>query len=68
MWYIKRFFRSDEEGATAIEYGLIAAFVAVAIAGALQIIEGDLRTVFEAVQDNLNEAADEVGGGGGESG
>jgi pilus assembly protein Flp/PilA len=43
-----RFIR-DEAGATAIEYGLIAALIAVVIIGALQVIGTNLTTKFTAV-------------------
>jgi pilus assembly protein Flp/PilA len=37
---------SDESGATAIEYGLIAALIAVAIIGAATTVGGNLATIF----------------------
>ena len=46
-------FVSDDSGATAIEYGLIAALIAVVIIGALQIIGTNLTTKFTAVGDAL---------------
>ncbi|WP_046862237.1 Flp family type IVb pilin [Microvirga massiliensis] len=52
---IKRFIR-DESGATAIEYGLIAALLAVAIIAALQLVGGELKTTFETVSTKLGEA------------
>ena len=42
-----------EEGATAIEYGLIAALVSIAIVGALTILGLDLTALFEAVSAAL---------------
>jgi pilus assembly protein Flp/PilA len=36
----------DESGATAIEYGLIAALIAVAIIGAATTVGGNLATIF----------------------
>jgi pilus assembly protein Flp/PilA len=36
----------DEEGATAIEYGLIAALIAVAAIAAMQGLGGALQTTF----------------------
>ena len=47
-----RFVR-DESGATAIEYGLIAALIAVVIIGALQSIGSNLSTKFTSVSDSL---------------
>jgi pilus assembly protein Flp/PilA len=42
------------EGATAIEYGLIAALIAVAAIGAMQGIGNKLNTTFNNVANNLN--------------
>ena len=42
-------FAKDESGATAIEYGLIAALIAVVIIGAVQIVGTNLRTTFNTV-------------------
>ena len=47
-----RFFK-DEEGVTAIEYGLIAALIAVFIIGAVQLVGGDLSNTFNAVATAL---------------
>ena len=47
-----RFFM-DEEGVTAIEYGLIAALIAVFIIGAVQLVGGDLSNTFNAVATAL---------------
>ena len=44
----------NEEGATAIEYGLIAALIAVAAIGAMQGIGNKLNTTFNNVSNNLN--------------
>jgi pilus assembly protein Flp/PilA len=46
--FISRFVK-DESGATAIEYGLIAALIAVFIIGALQLLGGQLNATFAAV-------------------
>ncbi len=46
-------FLKDESGATAIEYGLIAALVAVAIVGALTTLGGSLNGVFGNVGTDL---------------
>ena len=52
MSLISRFLR-DEAGATAIEYGLIAAGISVAIIGTVTTLGGKLTTTFTAVQDAL---------------
>ncbi|MBN9591621.1 MAG: Flp family type IVb pilin [Alphaproteobacteria bacterium] len=49
---VSRFVR-DESGATAIEYGLIAALISVVIISALQLIGGNLQTKFNAVATAL---------------
>lgn len=48
-------FAKDESGATAIEYGLIAAGIAVAIVTILGQVGTNLSTVFGTVRDNLVE-------------
>lgn len=45
----------DEAGATAIEYGLIAALIAVAAITAMQSLGTSLSTTFTTVSDKLNE-------------
>ena len=44
----------NEEGATAIEYGLIAALIAVAAIGALSSVGSKLTDTFENVSSALN--------------
>ena len=46
----------NDEGATAIEYGLIAALIAVAAIGAMQGIGGKLNTTFNNVSSHLPAA------------
>jgi pilus assembly protein Flp/PilA len=48
-----RAFSQDDSGATAIEYGLIAALIAVAIITALNTLSGNLRSTFTGVANNL---------------
>lgn len=43
----------NEEGATAIEYGLIAALIAVAAIGAMGAIGTSLNATFMEVSDSL---------------
>ncbi|MDR8727520.1 Flp family type IVb pilin [Burkholderia pseudomultivorans] len=52
---VRRFVR-DEDGVTAIEYGLIAALIAVGIIAALSTIGTDLKTVFSTIADDLTAA------------
>ena len=53
----------DESGATAIEYGLIAALVSVAAVTALQTMGGDLGKMFGFVSTKLNDAMPAGAGG-----
>jgi pilus assembly protein Flp/PilA len=43
----------DDTGATAIEYGLIAALIAVAIISGVSAVGSKLSTSFDTVQTNL---------------
>lgn len=45
--------RKDEKGATAIEYGLIAALIAVAIIGAVTALGTNASSTFQAVADQM---------------
>jgi len=49
-------FIKDEDGATAIEYGLIAALVAVACIGALTAVGSSLEGIFTMVSTSLSGA------------
>lgn len=49
-------FVKDESGATAIEYGLIAALVGVGIIAALQSLRDDLNATFSKVSTELQTA------------
>lgn len=46
-------FRKDTRGATAIEYGLIAAGIAVAIAAAVFALGDDLSALFGSVSTEI---------------
>ena len=46
-------FAKDESGATAIEYGLIASLISVAIIGAITTIGTKLTSTFGTVSANL---------------
>ncbi|NWK95731.1 Flp family type IVb pilin [Sphingobium lactosutens] len=52
MQFIRKMLK-NEEGATAIEYGLIAALIAVAAIGAMTSIGTKLNTTFNKVSQNL---------------
>lgn len=57
-------FWKDEEGATAIEYALIAGLIAVAIIGALTLLGNKIGDTFNTIADTLPT----VEGGGVEGG
>jgi pilus assembly protein Flp/PilA len=49
-------FVKDESGATAIEYGLIAALIAVGIITAATTLGGSLSSLFNDISNALNAA------------
>ena len=49
-------FVSDESGATAIEYGLIAAIVGVGIIASLQTLKSALNTTFNTTSTTMTSA------------
>lgn len=49
---VKQFAR-DEEGVTAIEYGLIAALIAVVIIGSVTLVGTNLNAVFSFIASKL---------------
>ena len=49
-------FVSDESGATAIEYGLIAAILSVGIITILKTVRTDLNSTFSKVSTQLQSA------------
>ena len=53
----------DESGATAIEYGLIAALVSVAAITALGLMGGELDLIFRFVTGILTDARTTATGG-----
>lgn len=52
-----RTFIADEEGVTALEYGMIAALIAAVIVGTVKILGTTIDTKFDAISDS-------IGGGG----
>ncbi|OXT01812.1 hypothetical protein B7H23_02345 [Notoacmeibacter marinus] len=46
-------FAKDESGATAIEYGLIAALIAVAIIGAVSAVGTNLSSKFSTIASKI---------------
>ena len=55
MTFFKNMIR-DEQGATAIEYGLIAALIAVAAITAMQSLGNELDDTFGNVKSELDDA------------
>ena len=53
-WLALRF---DKRGVTAMEYGLIAALIAVVIIGAVQGIGTNLTSTFNSIKDALAPAS-----------
>jgi pilus assembly protein Flp/PilA len=51
--FISRFIK-DESGATAIEYGLIAALIAVVIIGAVSAVGTNLKGTFNNIANNVS--------------
>ena len=50
--FVSRFLK-DESGATAIEYGLIAALIAVALVAAMGFLGDGLESAFSGIQETL---------------
>jgi len=55
MTFFKNLLR-DEQGATAIEYGLIAALIAVAAITAMTAVGGEISDTFNTVDSKLDAA------------
>jgi pilus assembly protein Flp/PilA len=56
MKFIRKMF-ADKKGATAIEYGLIAALIAVAAIAAMQGLGNQLTTTFGTVSSSMKGGA-----------
>jgi pilus assembly protein Flp/PilA len=55
-------FLKDEGGATAIEYGLIAALVSVVMVSVLVTLGPELKSTFQDVEDGLKQRSGDAGG------
>ncbi|MGA2045687.1 MAG: Flp family type IVb pilin [Roseiarcus sp.] len=53
MDYVAKRFLADETGATAIEYALLAALLALAIIAAITVVGTQLQNTFNEVSSNL---------------
>ena len=60
---VKRFW-ADEEGVTAIEYGLIAALIAVVIIASVKIVGTQLDATFSKIGTELDTANNPPAAGG----
>lgn len=58
-------FLEDEEGASAVEYGLIVGLIAVAIIFTVTALGGGLNSLFGTAETAVSGAASSGGGGGG---
>jgi pilus assembly protein Flp/PilA len=56
MLRICRKYRKDEDGATAIEYGLIAGLISVVIIGALQLVASSMDSNYDYISSTIQEA------------
>ena len=57
MKFINKLLRRDEAGATAIEYGLIAALIAVAAIAAMQGLGNSLKGSFNSTSSSMAAAS-----------
>lgn len=57
---LKEAYLRDEKGATAIEYGLIAAGISLAITAVVFTFGDDLTVVFGSMEDSMEQANVEV--------
>jgi pilus assembly protein Flp/PilA len=53
---IKKFFK-DEAGASAVEYGLLVALIAVVIIGAVSMLGSTISTMFTSVATTLSTSS-----------
>lgn len=56
MFDLLKKFKNDESGATAIEYGLIAALISVAIIGGATALGDGLQEKFSALGTTIKDA------------
>lgn len=46
----------NERGASAVEYGLLVALIAVVIIGAVTLLGGNLESIFDTIADAIGSA------------
>lgn len=54
MWKLVRSFVRNEDGATAIEYALIAAGIGIAIVGGVNALGTEVSSVFTKIKDAID--------------
>ncbi|MCF8495236.1 MAG: Flp family type IVb pilin [Alphaproteobacteria bacterium] len=62
LYAFREAYLRDENGATAIEYGLIAAGISLAIASVVFTFGDDLTALFTTMEGTLEDADSEVTG------
>jgi len=50
-------FRDNEDGASLIEYSLLVGLISIAVIATIQLIRGDLGTIWTATQTATSSAA-----------
>ena len=50
-------FRDNEDGASLIEYSLLVGLISIAVIATIQLIRGDLGTIWTATQSATSSAA-----------
>ena len=60
MTTFKRFLK-DESGATAIEYGLLAALLSVMVIAGAKVAGGSLNKLFDAIGNEMTAACEKSG-------
>lgn len=53
MHTLVKSFKEAEDGATAIEYGLIAALISLAIIGALGLVNQSMTDMYELIRSSI---------------
>ena len=51
-----RMLRDDRRGATAVEYGIIAAGISVAIIGSLTVVGNEVSTIYNTISTAVSSA------------
>lgn len=51
---IKKFYK-DESGATIVEYGLLVALIAAAVAATVYLLGGELNILFSEIKDCISD-------------